>query len=60
MTKITEFSWEELKHNTFYSGRDGRDGVDGKSAYQVAVDNGFKGTEPEWLNSLRPQVVQVA
>ena len=50
MPKITEFSWEELKHKTVYSGRDG---VDGKSAYQVAVDNGFKGTEPEWLNSLK-------
>lgn len=28
-----------------------RDGVDGKSAYQVAVDNGFVGTEAEWLES---------
>ena len=50
MPKITEFSWEELKHKT---GCSGRDGVDGKSAYQVAVDNGFNGTEPEWLNSLK-------
>jgi hypothetical protein len=24
----------------------------GKSAYQIAVDNGFTGTESEWLNSL--------
>lgn len=24
----------------------------GKSAYEVAVSNGFKGTEAEWLNSL--------
>ena len=29
------------------------DGVDGKSAYQIAVDNGFIGTEAEWLTSLR-------
>ena len=29
------------------------DGVDGKSAYQIAVDNGFIGTEAEWLASLR-------
>lgn len=28
-------------------------GADGKSAYQVAVDNGFVGTEEEWLASLR-------
>lgn len=27
-------------------------GRDGKSAYQIAVDNGFKGTEKEWLESL--------
>lgn len=27
-------------------------GIDGKSAYQVAVDNGFVGTEAEWLASL--------
>ncbi len=29
------------------------DGVNGKSAYQIAVDNGFVGTEAEWLASLR-------
>lgn len=28
-------------------------GLDGKSAYQVAVDNGFEGTEEEWLASLK-------
>ena len=28
-------------------------GKDGKSAYQIAVDNGFIGTEQEWLNSLK-------
>lgn len=27
-------------------------GADGKSAYGVAVDNGFEGTEEEWLESL--------
>lgn len=26
---------------------------DGKSAYQIAVDNGFEGTEAEWLESLK-------
>lgn len=30
----------------------GGNGKDGKSAYQIAVDNGFKGTETEWLESL--------
>jgi hypothetical protein len=27
----------------------------GLSAYKVAVDNGFTGTEQDWLNSLKPQ-----
>ena len=30
----------------------GSDGKPGKSAYQIAVDNGFTGTETEWLESL--------
>ena len=28
-------------------------GLGGKSAYEIAVDNGFTGTEKEWLLSLR-------
>ncbi|WP_461241155.1 GH25 family lysozyme, partial [Paucilactobacillus sp. N302-9] len=28
-------------------------GTDGASAYQIAVDNGFSGTETEWLQSLK-------
>ena len=28
-------------------------GIDGKSAYEVAVKNGFEGTEAEWLASLK-------
>jgi len=31
----------------------GRKGDDGDSAYQVAVNNGFIGTEEEWLASLQ-------
>jgi hypothetical protein len=27
--------------------------LDGKSAYELAVDNGFEGTEQEWLTSLK-------
>ena len=30
----------------------GPDGADGKSAYEIAVENGFPGTEQEWLDSL--------
>ena len=32
---------------------DGKDGVDGKSAYQIAVDNGYPGPEQAWLASLK-------
>ena len=28
-------------------------GQDGKSAYEIAVENGFEGTEKEWLSSLQ-------
>ena len=28
-------------------------GLDGKSAYEIAVEHGFVGTEKEWLNSLK-------
>jgi hypothetical protein len=31
----------------------GRDGRDGRSAFQVAVDAGFKGSEQDWLMSLK-------
>ncbi len=34
-------------------GTNGTDGVDGKSAYQIAVDGGFTGTEAQWLTSLQ-------
>lgn len=34
-------------------GEKGDTGADGKSAYQVAVDNGYIGTETEWLASLK-------
>ena len=34
-------------------GKDGVDGADGKSAYDIAVENGFVGTEAEWLESLK-------
>ena len=34
-------------------GNDGKDGVNGKSAYELAVKNGFVGSEQDWLNSLK-------
>lgn len=33
----------------------GKNGTNGKSAYQIAVDNGYTGTEAEWLASLKGQ-----
>ena len=34
-------------------GVDGRDGADGKSAYLLAVEHGYSGSESEWLASLK-------
>lgn len=34
-------------------GENGKDGTNGKSAYEIAVDNGFTGSEQEWLASLK-------
>lgn len=38
---------------TGVKGDQGSRGLTGKSAYELAVDNGFTGTEVEWLQSLR-------
>lgn len=35
------------------TGATGANGQDGKSAYQIALDNGFVGTQSEWLASLK-------
>lgn len=32
---------------------DGIPGSPGKSAYQIAVEHGFEGTEEEWLESMK-------
>lgn len=39
-------------NNAGASGRDGIDGSDGKSAYEIAIKHGYKGTEQEWISSL--------
>lgn len=33
-------------------GEPGQDGAPGKSAYEIAVDNGYEGTVTEWLNDM--------
>ena len=40
---------------TLYNGANGEKGTDGKSAYEVALQNGFTGTEADWLTSLKGQ-----
>lgn len=45
----------EFKGEDGTNGIDGADGADGKSAYQIAIENGFEGTEQEWLESLKGQ-----
>ena len=41
------------KGDTGATGKSGADGADGKSAYQIALDNGFVGSQSEWLASLK-------
>lgn len=40
------------KGDTGSQGPAGADGEDGKSAYEIAVEHGYSGTEEEWLASL--------
>jgi hypothetical protein len=42
-----------VKGDDGVDGLDGVDGTDGKSAYEVAVDNGFAGSESAWLDTLK-------
>lgn len=49
----TDAPYRGPKGETGDPGEDGKDGIPGKSAYEVALDNGFVGTETEWLNSLK-------
>ena len=44
---------EGAKGDNGKDGDDGADGANGKSAYELAVDNGFVGTEAEWVASLQ-------
>ena len=37
-------------------GPEGKRGPEGKSAYEVAVENGFIGTEEDWLASLKAAI----
>ena len=67
MTKLVFQSWlttnvkgergeQGVAGNDGRNGTNGKDGVNGKdglSAYQVAVQNGFVGTQSQWIASLK-------
>ena len=38
---------------TLHNGANGEKGSDGKSAYQIAVEQGYQGSESDWLSSLK-------
>lgn len=38
-------------------GSDRVDGINGKSAYEVAIENGFVGSQAQWLDSLKARHV---
>ena len=48
-------TWQGIANSAYVDGA----GSDGRSAYEVALDNGFVGTQQEWLNSLKPSIDEV-
>ena len=46
-------TWNRLGYAIGDDGPSGQTGADGKSAYELAVENGFTGTLDEWLESLK-------
>ena len=54
--KSTLDKLSESENNLLFNGKEiqsGGIGADGKSAYEVAVNNGYTGTEQEWIESLK-------
>lgn len=43
-----------IKGIDYFDGVNGINGINGKTAYELAIDNGYIGTEIEWLASLEP------
>lgn len=52
ITEITDILPSE-DGGEIIQGPKGDPGADGKSAYEIAVDNGFQGNEQQWLESLK-------
>lgn len=52
MSDGSEFAFFVTNGKDGADGTDGIDGVDGKTAYEIAVANGYEGTQTEWLNQI--------
>ena len=50
---LTDGSTYQFEVRNGQRGEKGLQGADGKSAYEIALENGFVGSETEWLESLR-------
>lgn len=59
--KITSLDWSQITNKPDLATKDelkdisttvGKPGKDGKSAYEIAVEHGFSGSEDDWLKSL--------
>ncbi len=48
-----EMTCGETVIDTIWNGENGEKGDAGKSAYDIAKENGFEGTETEWLESMK-------
>lgn len=51
--ELTFITPSGIEESIFLPLPDGSRGDPGKSAYEIAVENGFSGTEAQWLDSLR-------
>lgn len=56
---LTDTQKASLKGEKGDRGLPGEAGVDGKSAYEIAVENGFEGTEEDWLSTLHCGAVEL-
>ena len=53
MILANSYTEESLTGSGALKGQDGKDGADGKGAYELAVEKGFEGSDDEWLESLK-------
>lgn len=56
VSNISDYVIEHIADFKGEKGEQGEKGNDGKTAYQIAVDNGFSGTEEQWLASLKGDI----